>query len=61
MNYSYEALFINIPEKNAQVSINLDELYEAYKDGQDLSKFYEINSRNCSKSKGSGPCKRNQF
>ena len=42
MNYSYEALFINIPEKNAQVSINLDELYEAYKDGQDLSKFYEI-------------------
>ena len=27
MNYSYEALFINIPEKNAQVSINLDELY----------------------------------
>ena len=22
MNYSYEALFINIPEKNAQVSIN---------------------------------------
>lgn len=29
MNYSYEALFINIPEKNAQVSINLDELYEA--------------------------------
>ena len=41
MNYSYEALFINIPEKNAQASINLDELYEAYKDGQDLSKFYE--------------------
>ena len=35
MNYSYEALFINIPEKNAQVSINLDELYEAYKDGHE--------------------------
>lgn len=35
MNYSYEALFINIPEKNAQVSINLDELYEAFVEDAD--------------------------
>lgn len=40
LNQSYEALFIELPEKKAKASINLESLFDEHENGGDLEEFY---------------------